>query len=166
MKKTILLFLCLFLLPAGLLAGGKEDAGVRWLTVDKALKEAKEEKKPVLIDFYAQWCGYCKKMKRETYTDRRVVEKINRLFKAVSVDVEGTSKFVVDGKTVSESQFSDGFNVTSTPTTWFLKPNGDIIKGIPGYMEPEEFLEILSYVGEGWYEEMSIMEYLNKKPKK
>jgi thioredoxin-related protein len=167
--KKIALMAVFLLIPALLLAEEikkGEDAAVRWLPLDKALKEAKVEKKPVLIDFYAKWCGYCKKMKRDTYGDKAVIERINRMFKAVSIDIEGEKEFTVDGKTVSESEFADGFGVTATPTTWFLKPNGDLIKGIPGYMEPEEFLPILNYVGEGWYEKMGIVEYLNTKQKK
>lgn len=166
LKKTILLCLSLFLIPALLWAGGKEDGSIRWLRADVAVKEARDEKKPLLIDFYAQWCGYCKKMKRETYTDKRVIERINRQFKAVTVDIEGSDSFIINGKALTESDFAEGFKITATPTTWFIKPNGEVIKGIPGYMEPDEFLEILSYIGDGWYEKMGIMEYLNKKPGK
>lgn len=161
MKKALLMVM-LLLIPA---ISQAEEVKVKWLALDRALQEAGEEKKPVLIDFYADWCGYCKKMKRETYGNRLVIERINKMFKAVSVNIEGRKEFVINGKKVSESRFADGFNVTSTPTTWFLKTNGDLIKGIPGYMEPEEFLQILNYVGEGWYEKMGIMEYLNKNAK-
>lgn len=161
MKKALLMVM-LLLIPA---ISQAEEVKVKWLALDRALQEAGEEKKPVLIDFYADWCGYCKKMKRETYGNRLVIEQINKMFKAVSVNIEGRKEFVINGKKVSESRFADGFNVTSTPTTWFLKTNGDLIKGIPGYMEPEEFLQILNYVGEGWYEKMGIMEYLNKNAK-
>ncbi|MBF8250584.1 MAG: hypothetical protein HW382_212 [Deltaproteobacteria bacterium] len=160
MKKFLLIAFFL-LIPAGLQAG---ESAVKWLPLDQAMKEAKKEKKLILIDFYAEWCGYCKKMKRETYTDRKVVERINMLFKAVSVDIEGNKEFNMKGKKTSEREFSDSFDITATPTTFFFKPNGEPIKGVPGYMEPDEFLDILNYFGEGWYEKIGIFEYLEKLP--
>jgi len=161
MKRFLLIALVL-LVPVGLQAG---ESAVRWLPLDQAMKEAKREKKLILIDFYAEWCGYCKKMKRETYTDSKVVERINMLFKAVSVDIEGNKEFNIKGEKTSEKEFSGSFRITATPTTFFFKPNGDPIKGIPGYMEPDEFLDILNYFGEGWFKKMGIVEYLEKLPK-
>ena len=160
--KRFLLIAFFLLIPAGLQAG---ESAVRWLPLDQAMKEAKKEKKLILIDFYAEWCGYCKKMKRETYTDSKVVERINMLFKVVSVDIEGNKEFNMKGKKTSEREYSDSLNITSTPTTFFLKPSGEPIKGVPGYMEPDEFLDILSYFSEGWYEKMGIVEYLEKLPR-
>jgi len=142
-----------------------EESAVKWLPLDKAMKEAREEKSLVLIDFYAKWCGYCRKMHKETYPDGKVIAKINGLFKAASIDIEGGKKFVINGKTISEREFADSFNISATPTTLFIKPNGELIKGIPGYMEPEEFLEILDYMGDGWYKKMDIGEYLEKRTK-
>lgn len=160
--KTLLLIALFLLIPAALLAG---ESTIKWLPLDQAMIEAKKEKKLILIDFYAEWCGYCKKMKRETYTDKKVVERINSLFKAVSIDIEGKKEFTLNGEKTSEREYSDSLNITSTPTAFFLKPNGEPVKGIPGYMESDEFLDILNYFGERWYEKMGIVEYLEKPPK-
>ena len=162
--RRVLMIILFLLSPSVLYAG--EAAKVTWLTLENAMKSAKEEKKLVLIQFETTWCKYCKDMKTETYNDKTVIEKVNKMFKVTSVDKEGNKELVVKGKKMTEKEFASKFNINMTPMTYFLKPDGQQIKGYPGQMGPDEFLPILSYVGEGWYEKMSIIDYMKKLKKK
>ncbi len=70
MKKLILLAL-LFPFGFGLFAQDKE---IKWLSFDEASELAVKEPKMILVSVYTDWCGWCKKMDRETFTDNEVID--------------------------------------------------------------------------------------------
>jgi len=54
------------------------------------------------------------------------------------------------------------YQVSGYPTTWFLESNHSHIAPLPGYVTAEQFIPILNYIGEGWYETISFKEYMEK----
>ena len=97
-----------------LLAADEEKAPekITWLSYREASNKSRDEDKPTMIHFTAQWCSWCKKMKKETYTDRSVIEYMEANYAAAWVDTE---------KLPSIAQ---KYNVTSLPTLWFIDANG------------------------------------------
>jgi uncharacterized protein YyaL (SSP411 family) len=72
--------------------GGGHKEGVRWEhRFDDAMKKARAAKKPVMIDFWADWCSWCHRLDQTTYVDP-VVTKLSEGFVAVKVDTEGGRK--------------------------------------------------------------------------
>jgi len=113
----------------------KESAGsINWLfSLDEGLKAATTSGKPVMIDFYADWCGWCKKLDKDVYTDPEVI-KAAKNFVAVKVNSDVNQKD------------AQKYGVTGLPTIVFLKPNGDIAQTIVGYRPSQEFLKVMNEV--------------------
>lgn len=82
-----------------------EEKGIQFIEQDwsKALAQAKEQKKLVFLDIYATWCGPCKMLKKNTFTDEKVANFFNEHFINVSVDgeqsvgLELTRKYAIEG---------------------------------------------------------------------
>ena len=84
------------------------ETSIEWLhKLDKAHARAVKLGQPLLVDFEAEWCGWCKKLDRETYSEQNVIRFVNEHFVPLKLDV---------GKSPENKQVSVGFEVTSLPT--------------------------------------------------
>ena len=121
---------------------------IKWYSAEEGLLLGKKEGKKVFMNFYADWCNYCKQMEATTFKDYRVVGALNSKFIAVRVNTE-------KNKEIAQQYFVRGL-----PTSWFLTETGEKISNLPGYVEPEMLLKILSYIGEDKYQSISFKTYL------
>ncbi|MBP8765025.1 MAG: DUF255 domain-containing protein, partial [Ferruginibacter sp.] len=65
----------------------------------KEMQEAyAKEPRPILIDMYTSWCGWCKVMDKKTYTNENVVAYINKKFYAVKFNAESKATLSFLGK--------------------------------------------------------------------
>jgi len=119
--------------------------------METAQKLAQNDGKKVVVDFYASWCGYCKKMVDETYTSDVVGKTMNTYYHFVRVDIESDETLVFNGKSSSMKELAASFGVRSTPTYLFVDSDGKVIGAQPGFMPPPMFGLILSFVGSDAY---------------
>ena len=151
--KRILLIAAIGLLaaiaaPAPGVAG---DAG-SWLNWDSGLRQARSQKRPVLVDVYTDWCGWCKRMDREVYSRRDVQDYLSRRFVTVRLNAESNEAANFDGKAYTARTLAARFGVTGYPTTIFLSARGGHLGSVPGYLPADQFLLMLRFVGEGHLE--------------
>ncbi len=126
---------------------------INWLKYEDGLAKAKKSNKQVLIDFSTGWCGYCKKMDRETFQDPGVIKYIQDNFVAVRIDGDSPRQFTVDGFTTTEKQITKAqYGVSGYPTFWFLESDGAKIGQNPGYLPASQFIMLLQHVKERKYE--------------
>ena len=161
MRKALLSALLLFSLSS-LFAGttpGSEKA-IQWLSWEEAVEKSQTEKRLILVDLYTDWCGWCKKMDKTTYSDEQIADYINKNFYAVKLNAEQREsitfkgqefKFVPSGRN-GYHQLAAGLvdNQLSYPTTVFLNGDFERITVVPGFLQPVQMDQILKYFAEGY----------------
>ncbi len=96
MKYTLLLVFSL-LLSLSL----KAQDQIQWMKFEEAIAANTKQPKMILVDVYTDWCGWCKKMDKETFTNPKVIAHLKQNFYAVKLNAENTQrKFEFMGKTL------------------------------------------------------------------
>jgi len=135
---------------------------IKWNDYNTGLNKARQQKKFVLLQFYATWCGYCRKMDQTTFQDSSVKKVMDRWFVPIRVTEKSTNNVTYQGKTMQEDDLLPAYQVTGFPTLVFLDPDGQRLTKLPGYMGPAEFDTMLKYIGTRSYEKMDMDEFKKK----
>jgi thioredoxin-related protein len=137
-----------------------------WHKYDEGLAKAKKEKKHILVDFYTNWCGWCKRMDKYTYEDEEIKKVLKENYVAIKVNAESKEEVEVDGKKITERDLARKFSVRSYPITWFLKHSAERIAPYYGYADAKAFLKVLTFIKDDLYDKMSFEEYLKNQDNK
>lgn len=153
------------------------DASIEWLTFEEAVRKSNQYKmknrKKIFIDIYTDWCGWCKKMDRNTFENPEVIEYINKYYYPVKLDAEMKRNVILNGDTLEF--ISRGKRGThelalklmngnpSYPTTVFLDERFNMLTPVPGYQSAENLKPVLRFFGKNLHKtDQDINEYIKE----
>nr|WP_139275924.1 DUF255 domain-containing protein [Sinomicrobium oceani] len=150
---------------------GQEDLSVNWMSWEKAVAKSKQDTSPkkIFVDVYTDWCGWCKKMDKDTFANPEVAAYMRDKFYMVKLDGEGKEEIAYNGRTFKYvAAGRRGYhelaaallqNRLSYPTVVFLNEKQQLLSPVPGYQTPEKFLKIARYFGDDIFETTSWEDY-------
>ena len=108
--------------------GEEPQTEIQWYyTYAEGLAAAQESGKPMMIDFYADWCGWCDTLDENTYTDSLVIAKSIE-FVCVKIDYD------------VETNVVNNYGITAVPTIVFTTSTETEVHRVVGYEPPSTFL--------------------------
>jgi thioredoxin-related protein len=154
-----------------------QHESINWMSIREAELAMKNEPRKILIDVYTSWCGPCKMMMKNTFTDPKVIEYINTYYYAVKFNAEGNDSTTFKGVTYTNPQYDasrgNGRNGTheftmaiapvngrvAYPTIVYMDEEFVILSPVQGYMQPDQIMPILHYFGDNSYLEQNWSDY-------
>lgn len=155
--------------PATVPQAGEEEK-IQWHTFQEVVELSKKEKRKVFIDVYTSWCGWCKVMEKNTFTNPVLIKYINAKYYAVRLDAEMKDTVRFDNKIFvnpspnvprSTHQLASALlnNKLSYPTTVYLDENFSLLTQVPGYLQPTQLEPIVKYFGEDAFKTIKWEDY-------
>ncbi len=105
--------------------------------LEAAKARAKKEHKQIFMDIYTDWCGWCTKMRNETFPTPEAQAAL-RNFVPLSVRTQ-----LKDGTPTEDKALEKQFAVKGFPSLYILDENGNTVRSLASYLPPKEFTQFL-----------------------
>ena len=135
MKKLLLILLCLPMIGLG------NNQEINWSeNLDLAFDAAAISNKIIMIEFMAEWCPPCKKMEKETFSNERVIRKLNE-FIPIKIDVDRQQDIAKEYNRNAKKYGGIGI-----PNILFIDKEKNIVHQIVGFYNANQLIKILDLV--------------------
>lgn len=140
---------------------------IQWISLQEAYNRTQKEPRKTIIDVYTAWCGWCKVMDKQTYTNPDVIDYLNKNYYMVKLDAETRQEIVVGGVKYAFDEKSNANQAAiallqgklSYPTTVFLDAQYNMIQPLPGYLDAKAFHQVITFIGGDNYKKESFEQY-------
>jgi len=164
MKTLIYLFILAALIPSP----KKEE--VKWYSMQEAFDLQKKHPKKILVDVYTDWCGWCKRMDDNTFSNEAVAKYMNENFYCVKFNAEGNDTIVFRGQKFVNKSYGKPHGThqftpilvngrISYPSYVFLSEKSHGITVVKGYQPTEKWMTYLRFVAKNKYKTMTYQDY-------
>jgi thioredoxin-related protein len=113
-----------------------------------------------MVFVYTEWCGFCRRMFNTTFKDQKVLGYLDEKFASVRINAESDGAVALPEQTLTESQVAQAMGVSGYPTIIFLDEKGGYITRLPGFLPPEDYIDVLTYIGDDHFKTESYEEHL------
>ncbi len=139
-----------------------ENESIWYEDWDAGMANAEKEKKPVLVDFSTEWCGACKAMDKNVFTDSLIQKRLKEDWVSIKINPGHSNKTCTfKGNTMNYAQLAKYFRVVGVPAFIFIDKSGELVQSVVGYKDKEEFGLILDYMKDEAYKKgISFREYV------
>lgn len=144
---------------------------INWMSLEKAVEAQKTNPKKIIVDAYTVWCGPCKMLDKNTFSNKDVADYINKNFYPVKFNAEGNESINFNGKKYENPGFNPNssgrntphelsglFGVRAYPTLVYLDESANLIAPIPGYQSPKQLELYLKLFGTDDYKNIKSQE--------
>jgi len=108
---------------------------VTWKSVDDGLKLGKDTHKYVLADVYTDWCGWCKRLDKEAFSNDGMAKLLNEKFVCVKANAEDKG---------AGEKLAGQYKVSGYPCALVFDQSGKFIGKVSGYRDPKSYEAALS----------------------
>jgi thioredoxin-related protein len=166
MKKFVLLLA--LIVPCLLSAQQKE---IQWISIEEAQKLVKKEPRKIMMDVYTHWCGPCKMMMANTFSNPDVIDYVNKNYYAVKFDAESPDAISFKGEAFDNPdydpnrkgrngvhKFSRYMRVNAYPTIVYMDEECNFLTSDAGYKTPKQIELMLRFFVEDRYKDVKTQE--------
>ncbi|MBK0402809.1 DUF255 domain-containing protein [Adhaeribacter sp. BT258] len=147
-----------------------KEESIKWITFQEAEKLNKKQPRKILVDIYTDWCGWCKKMDKSTFSDAKTAAYVNKHYYAVKLNAETKEEIVLNGKTY---RFKTDWGVNEIaaellqgkmgyPSTVYLDEKFNMLAPVMGFYDVKKFDNLLRYYAENHYKKGSFEDFAAK----
>lgn len=134
-RRSLTTAVAIMLFTGTLMAGNRPPAPLFLpLSLEKALDRAAKQDRIIFIDFCTAWCGACRKLDEDTWSDGKVIEQLKKKTIPLKLDAD------------KDQRLRDKYQIEAYPTLLFLNSDGSILARIVGYQIPAQFIKTLQGV--------------------
>ena len=132
---------------------------------DEGIAAGRAEMKPILVDFYASWCHWCRKMDETTFSARPIKDIFASDWITIKVNTEDREKEgTFQDKTFTYRELAGAFGIQGLPSILFIDKDGEPVTIIPGFMSEDKLRIVLEYMKNELYrQEIDLGDYIQSK---
>lgn len=161
----------LLVIPLLIFVSIQAQEEIEWMTMNEALEAQKQSPRKIFMDVYTHWCGPCKLLDKNTFSNKKVIKFINSNYYPVKFNAEGPDPITYDDFTYTNPNyqperkgrnathfFADALKIPGYPSLVFFEENGKLIQAVPGYKTPQELEIYLKMIANDDYKDLTTVE--------